>query len=176
MGRRKTGDPWPCTAEAIIKERDERRLSWKQVAVNVGLDNPGQARAAYAELTGRNHATSAPIVQRAPKGLGGRRTETPVWDDDTDQGVIEARLNGPWVEAAGEGKNYRPAHWAGSAIKVQRSVKGREWFEEFIVSRAESFTYGPEGDQPLQVTVLADNSDRARGFYTFRVKDILAVG
>lgn len=166
------------TKEDIIRERDERKLSWAQVARNLELGNPGAARKAYAELTGRSHKDSKPIVQRAPKGIGNRRTETPLWDDDTDQEEIEAKLNGPWVEAEGEPgtKKYVPAHWAGSVIKVRRSVTGRTWYEEFVVSKADSFTYGPEGDQPLQVTVFAINSDRAKGTYTFRVQDILAVG
>lgn len=172
MSRRRRNEPWPCTAEQIEHERDTRGLSWAQVANNLGLGNPGAARKAYAELTGRPHNSSQPVVTRAPKGAATKRTVTPLWDDDSDQEEIEAALNGPWVEASGEGKDYRPAHWSGSAIKVRRRLGEMEWEEQLRVSRTDSFTYGPEGDQELQVTVFAEEG----GARTFRVKDFLAVG
>jgi hypothetical protein len=172
VSRRKRGEPWPCTAADIERERDERGLSWAQVANNLGLGNPSAARKAYAELTGRPHDSSQPTVTRAPKGAARQRTVTPLWDDDSDQEEIEAALNGPWVEESGEGKDYRPAHWQGSAVKVRRRLGDLEWDEELKVSRTEAFTYGPDGDQPLQVTVYAVEG----GARTFRVSDFLAVG
>lgn len=165
------------TEADIVRERDERGLSWKQVAINLGLGNPGAARRAYAELTGRPHDSSQPLLARAPKGSGARKTLTPLWDDDSDQDEIEAKLNGPWVEESGEGKNYKPGHWTGSFIKVRRSLARAgdaadlEWTDELHVSRTAAFTYGPEGDQPLQVTVFAANG----ASHTYRVSDILAV-
>lgn len=163
------------TEADIVRERDERGLAWKQVAINLGLGNPGAARRAYAELTGRPHDSSQPLLARAPRGSGARQTLTPLWDDDSDQADIEAKLNGPWVEESGEGKNYKPGHWAGSFIKVRRSVvrpeRTLDWEDELEVARTAAFTYGPEGDQPLQVTVFAKNG----ASHTFRVSDILAV-
>lgn len=158
MARRSKNQPWQCTAEDIVRERDEKGLSWKQVATNLNLGNPSAARKAYAELTGRSHTESQPILKRAPKGHNatGRKMVNPGWNDDSDQYEIEAKLNGPWVEPEGEPgtKNYRPGHWSGSRILVKRSLNGRSWEEEVRVAHVTAFTFGPEGDQPLQLTII----------------------
>lgn len=47
------------TAEDIKRERDELGQSWRQVANNLDLANPGQARKAYTELTGVDYRDSS---------------------------------------------------------------------------------------------------------------------
>lgn len=176
MTRRSKNQPWPCTAEDLIRERDEKGLSWKQVSTNLDLGNPSAARRAYTELTGRHHSDSQPIVKRAPKGHNntGRKMFQPMWNDDSDQAEIEIKLNGSWVEAKGEPgtKNYRPGHWSGSRMTVRRSLAGREWDEEVFVSWVSAFTYGPEGDQPLQITIVDRDNGASR---TFRAESIISV-
>lgn len=165
---------WPCTAEDVVRERDTKGLSWRQVATNLGLGSPGQARSAYTELTGRPHHESQPIVKRAPKGTVGRVVDSPGWDDESDQDAIQDRLNGEWVEASGEGQNYSPAHWSGSSIVVQHRVAGSDFTfdEEVDVAYVVEFSFGKEGDQPLQVSVIEKTS---RGFRTFFVASIMEV-
>jgi hypothetical protein len=173
MARRRKNEPWPCTAEEIKRERDERRLSWRQVATNLKLGNPSAARKAYAELTGTPHTASAVLVNRARAGTNTSLVlERVEWDDDTDQDEIIDLINGEWVEESGEGKNYKPAHWSGSTVTVERSFRGRDYTEEVEVSYVRSLTFGPEGDQPLQVTVFMRTNGAAR---TFFVADITSV-
>lgn len=169
---KRTKGSWPCTAEDVVRERDQRGLSWRQVAANLGLGSPGQARTAYTELTGKPHYESQPIVKRAPKGTVGKVVDSPGWDDDSDQEEIEARLNGSWIEASGEGQNYTPAHWSGSFIVVRHKQGDYVWDEDCEVSYVTAFTFGPEGDQPLQV-LLHEKGTSA--FRAFRVADILEV-
>lgn len=171
--RRKTGE-WPCTAEQIVAERDGAGRSWKQVAINLNLGSPGQARKAYTDLTGRPHHESQAIVKRATRGTAtNRKVDSPGWDDDSDQGEIEARLNGEWVEESGSGQNYTPAHWTGSMIVVERTVRETATFiEEVLVGRVVEFTFGPKGDQPLQVWVVQKDTGAMR---CFRVADIKEV-
>ena len=171
--RRKKGE-WPCTAEDVVRERDQRGLSWAQVAANLGLGGPGQARTAYAELTGRNHQDSQPLIKRAPKGTARRKVNAPEWDDDSDQEAIEASLNGAWLEESGSGATYQPARWSGSAIQVRHQMRGSEftWDEDVLVKRVEGFTFGANGDQPLQVTLVEKVSG---AFRTFFVASILEV-
>jgi hypothetical protein len=163
---------WPCTAEEIVAERDGAERSWAQVAVNLGLGSPGQARKAYTELTGRPHYESQAKVKRQRSTTGGvaRKVDSPGWNDDTDQGAIEERLNGTWVEEAGN----VPAHWTGSDIVVSRSsyLAGHTFDEEVAVKYVTEFSYGKNGDQPLQVTII----DRYSGAHRcFRVADITEV-
>lgn len=176
--KRKRGGEWPCTADEIVAERDSKGLSWAQVAINLNLGSPGQARKAYGDLTGRPHHTSQMTGKRASRAAAaGRKVDSPGWNDDTDQGEIEARLNGPWVEASGtEGsKNYVPAHWTGSDIVVRREVGGRSsyvWEEEIQVKYVVEFTFGKRGDLPLAVTFI----DRYCGqFRIIAVADIIQV-
>lgn len=169
-GKRKAKE-WPCTAEQIISERDHKGQSWKQVAINLDLGSPGAARKAYTELTGVPHYESQAIVKRTRNVGTGKKKDTPGWDDDTDQGEIEASLNGSWVEESGSGKTYIPAHWSGSLITVQRQVGESAYEEEVLVRYCTAFSFGPNGDQPLQVSLIQDNG-AAR---TFFVTNIISV-
>jgi type II secretory pathway pseudopilin PulG len=99
--RRSKSEGWPCTAEQITAERDTKGLSWKQVAVNLGLPNPGAARSAYTELTGRPHSDAAPVRQRAARSTtsvnGVRHKRNLVeWNDDTDQDEMIEALTHHW--------------------------------------------------------------------------------
>lgn len=153
-GRSRKAKALGLTAEQIIEERDTKRLSWKQVAINLDLGSPGAARRAYSELTGKAHNESDPVLRRAKPGSGTsrRKLDVPSFDDETDQEAIEKRLNG-------------------SIIRVIRNYKGIVQDEEFRVQRVRAFTYGRNGDQPLQVEI----SDSDGTIRTFRVADIKEV-
>lgn len=172
--RRSKSEGWPCTAEDIINERDTRGLSWKQVAVNLKLGSPGQARKAYTELTGKPHDTSTPIVNRAPRGsgVGTGQVLTPLWDDESDQDEIIERVQGPWVPEARQGKDIIPGHFRGSTITVRRQVRGGPvWEETMRVMRIDRFAYdGKDEDGPLVVHVSTET-----GWRCFRVAEIVAV-
>lgn len=158
------------TAEDIVRERDERGLSWAQVAKNLDLASPGAARSAYTKLTGRPHTESQMQGRRAPRGTGVRSTNRKTvgvqWDDDSDQDEIEQRLNGAWIEESGTGKDYTPGHWSGSTIVVARKYGE----EEVRVKVVKAFTFGKNGDKPLTVELLADNAFRA--FYVRDIKEV----
>lgn len=172
--RRKRGE-YTCTKEDIERERDERGLSWKQVAVNLGLGSPGAARKAYSDLTGRPHNTSNPVVNRAPRGSGSSTVAllTPLWDDDSDQDEIIEKVQGEWIPESGSGKTYVPGHFRGSTITVRRkSLYTQNEYEETLrVSRIDKFAYdGKNEDGPLVVHLVGDT-----GFRCFKVTDIVAV-
>ncbi len=166
--------PLAITAEDIVRERDQRGLSWAQVAANLDLSSPGAARKAYTDLTGRPHTDSQMQGRRAARGTGvrvsGRKTFAVEWHDDSDQDEIINRLQGPWVEEQGEpgSKSYSPGHWSGSTITVQRKYG----VEEVRVGQVLAFTYGPKEDLPLTVEIR-DGSNRC--FRAFYVKDIKEV-
>lgn len=172
-GKRRPRGEWPCTAEQIVAERDHAGRSWAQVAVNLGLGSPGQARKAYTALTGKPHHESQMTGKRASKAVArGRKVQSPGWDDETDQTEIEARLNGEWVEASGSGNQFIPAHWTGSDIVVQRTSGSYVYEEEIQVKYVTEFTFGLRGDCPLGVTFI----DRfTGGFRTIRVAEIIQV-
>lgn len=170
-GKRSRGDHvWPCTAEEIVAERDGAGRSWRQVAINLGLGSPGQARKAYSALTGRPHYESEAIVKRQRGTSAGRKVDSPGWNDESDQGEIEDRLNGTWVEQAGN----VPAHWTGSVITVAHEsyLKGHTYEEEVEVKYVTSFSFGKAGDQPLQVNIIDKYTGAAR---CFRVASITEV-
>lgn len=156
------------TAEAITAERDGAGRSWAIVAKNLGLASPGAARSAYTLLTGRAHQDSTGI-KRAPRGTASRAVSSPGWDDDSDQEAIEAALNGRWIEEHGSGKDYVPAHWSGSDIAVQR-MKGA-FTEEVRVKRVTAFSFGKDGTQPLQVSLIQDNG-AARCFFVTDITEV----
>jgi hypothetical protein len=82
------------TETDILRERVERGLSWKQVAINLGLKTPDQARKAYTALTGRPHNETQITTRKArstgvtgPAGVNGApKTLTPRW---TNQYISE---------------------------------------------------------------------------------------
>lgn len=125
-----------CTVEQIVDQRDVKGLSWRQVAVNLGLGSPAAARSAYSRLTGRSHTESSPELKRAHKGAttasGSRRRMNEVqWDDDTDQDII--------IEAM--------TH---KDIRVVRTVRGMTLPDEWAhVSRIERFAF--EGEEECLV-------------------------
>lgn len=130
--RRLTPDSLPCTAEDVVRERDEKGLSWAQVAANLGLGNPSAARKAYTLLTGKPHSSSNPIINRSSGGgwKGRKATHSPLWDDDSDQDEIIEMVTG-------------------RVIFVVRDYKGTKWEEEMFVDRVAAFSFGKDGDQPL---------------------------
>lgn len=163
-----------CSAEDIIRERDERGLSWAQVAANLDLGSPGAARKAYTDLTGRPHTDSQMQGRRAPRGSGvrvsGRKTFAVQWDDDSDQDEIETRLNGVWVEESGEpgSKSYTPGHWSGSTITVAR----RYGIEEVRVGHVMAFSFGKDGNKPLTVEIREGSNHCFRAFYVRDIKEV----
>lgn len=115
-----TGKKYDCTAEDIIRERDELAQSWRKVGEVLGLGSPGNARAAYTALTGKPHTESSPIVrQRAPRADGAPRarrgsapkkvTRDPKWHDDSNQDEIAAKMEGALItlERAGGREEIR---------------------------------------------------------------------
>jgi hypothetical protein len=173
-GKRKNPTPWPCTAEQIVAERDTAGRSWAQVAVNLGLGSPGQARKAYTALTGKPHHESQMTGRRATRAVSkGRKVTAPGWDDDSDQDAIAERLNGEWIEASGEGtKNYMPAHWSGSDIVVRRTSGSYVYEEEIQVKYVVEFTFGKSGTSPLGVTFICRYTGH---FRTIQVAEIIEV-
>lgn len=150
----------PCTAEDIVRERDEKGLSWKQVAVNLDLGSPGAARSAYTRLTGRPHNESAlgKRAKRLPKGVvrgALRKTHAPEWNDDSDQDEIIERITG-------------------SVIVVNRTFRNIVLPEErIVVGRIVGFRYdGKDEDGALCVTIVDKDTSASR---TFRVADISEV-
>lgn len=159
-----------CSLEDIVRERDERGLSWAQVAANLNLGSPSGARAAYTRLTGRHHSESNPTIKRSgvSKTASGarRRMNALEWDDDTDQDLI--------IEAV--------TH---HDINVQRVFRGMELPEEWLhVCRISKFTFdGPEEELVMHCYVKEqcecrlknpNDSDVGRA-RAFRVRDIKAV-
>ncbi len=159
-----------CTLEDIVRERDDRGLSWAQVAANLSLGSPGGARAAYTRLTGRHHSESNPTIKRsgAAKSISGsrRKMNQRVWDDDSDQDEI--------IEAV--------TH---HDILIERVFRGMVLPEEWLhVCRISKFTFdGPQEELVMHCYVkeqceckLKNPNDadvgRARAF---RVRDIKAV-
>lgn len=153
---------WPCTAEEITHLRDDQGMAWKQVAIELGLGkgkkNRGRyARYAYRDLTGTHWSESRPKGVRS-NGRS-RGTRTPVdpstsrsgvqWDDDTDQEEIEQALLGQEVVKA-NGAVY----WKPKRLLVRREAYGRYYNVEMLCRYATAFTFGPEGDQPLQVEIV----------------------
>lgn len=170
--KRKRGE-FACTADQIRNERDTKGLSWRQVAVNLGLGSPGGARAAYTALTGRPHSDAAPTTNRATRsntGASGQRLRTtaPEWNDDTDQDLIMDAIT------------HRD-------IVVRRVAKGIPFPDESVhVAKIVRFAYdGANGQGDLIVHVftkeqcqcrLADPRDADSGVSRcFRVADVKEV-
>lgn len=171
--------PVACTAEQIVAERDGKGLSWKQVAINLDLGSPGAARRAYTELTGKPHNESQPLLKRAPRNTSGapaRKVDRPDWNDETDQQMITDRLQGEWIPPKGEPgtKNFQPGHWQGSNVTVERKLRGtdRTYEETVRVRRVVEFSFGKDGNQPLQITVVDDYSGATRCFFVADIADV----
>lgn len=162
--RRKADAGWPCTAEQLIEERDKKGLSWRQVAINLDLGNPGAARSAYSELTGKHHSESGAVKQRAKKGTmtrGGKKVSNPNWNDDSDQDEIIERLTD-------------------ASIVVRRTIYGMTHEEEVWVWRVRKLFFdGKEEDGPLCVELTqghpGEKSGRGLPTRSFRVADIVSV-
>jgi len=132
------------TLADLTRERVERGLSWKQVAINLNLGSTYAARHAWRLLTGTAPTEAQPVNpvrKRRSTGLGAvsgvngpRATLTPIWNDDSDQDEIYGRING-------------------ADITVQRTLKGMELpLETFHVGRVVKFAFdGKEEDGPLVI-------------------------
>lgn len=146
---------WPCTAEEIIHLRDELGLSWLDISKELGLGKGKKAparfaRLAYRDLTGR-HWKDAPSAVRSPRSVPPERRKTASsvhWDDDTDQEEIELALMGREVETK-DG-----IRWFPKRLLVRRELNGMSRNEEILCRYATAFSYGPNGDQPLQVDIV----------------------
>jgi hypothetical protein len=179
-GKRGTKE-WQFTAADIIHQRDTLGNSWKAVAIHFGIGNSGGvARRAYTDLTGVPHYESRPLGGRVPAGVAAgivtrdnpqrrsRAASSVVWTDDSDQGEVEAALQGTRHEDEKSGK----VSWLCKLVTVKHSTFGHDWEEQIPVRYAMAFTFGPEGDQPLQVSVIENMAGATR---TFRVADVVAV-
>lgn len=84
---------WDITKEQIEDARDGKGLSWADVAKLLNLGNPGAARRAYTELTGRDHSTSVMTGRRARSGASSRsKLDLPTWDANSDRQEMVDRL------------------------------------------------------------------------------------
>lgn len=185
---------WACTAAEIEGER-AKGLSWANIARNLNLANPGQARRAYTELTGKPHNESGVVAVRRTKhrslSTGTRRKVHAAlqWNDDTDQDEMEAKLNGEWIEEIGDpaGKNYVPAHWSGSIIVVEKHCPVHEdtdpeckrcrllnqgHIEELRIRHATEFSFGKDGSVPLTVTVIGKDDGAFHSFYVANIREV----
>jgi hypothetical protein len=157
------------TAADIVRERDEKGLSWRQVGINLDIGSPSAARKAYTTLTGRPHYESvmkegarAKVGTRAAR----RKTYEAKWFDDSDQDEI--------IEAI----THR-------TIVVRRKVKDLEMPDESVhVSRIVKFAFdGKNEDGPLVVHIISKDhcdcqtkdfdSGRARCFRVADIKEVL---
>lgn len=149
--------PYPFTAEDIVRERDEQGQSWRKVAEVLGLANPGRARQAYTELTGRPHYESRMPERsagRAPRGTTPRARKKaasldPKWGDHSDQDEIVDKLDGAYI--------------------LVRRESGHE--EEVHVKRVTEFSWGGS-DETLCVHLISAYNLAHR---CFRVRDIVEV-
>lgn len=165
---------FPCTKEEIVQLRDVERVSWKDIAIRLDLKSPAgrpygrYAKQVYSALTG------VPYEDLRTRGTGGngavaapRRRQAsphnirPQWDDDSDQGEIEDMLAGE-CHMSDKGERWRPVR-----IFVRRSYGNMSYLEEIAVRYVTAFTYGPGGDQPLQVEVVEHMTVKDRGGSTW---------
>lgn len=176
-------ETWPCTAKQITTLRDDQGLTWKQVAEELGLgvgkkNRSRYAQHAYEDLTGRTRHESRPNGLHWSGSTNGTR-KTPqastsrsrvLWNDDSDQEEIEQRLLGEEVTDK-EGR----VRWQPRRVLVHRDCYGLDYNEEILVRYATAFTFGPDGDQPLQVEVLeqmskgADSSTQIRTLFVHKI-------
>lgn len=163
------------TLEDIVRERDDRGLSWKQVAVNLSLGSPASARSAYTRLTGRAHTDSQPALNRATRGdtaANGKRLkrEAVTWEGDEESPMFQDDVV------------TRITH---HDVLVQRTFRGIEVPEEWVhINRIERFAFEGE-DEALTVHVftkhtcecrIADKRDADSGVArAFRLRDIKEV-
>lgn len=116
----------PRTYDFTVDQLREAReggsgRSWADVAKMVGLPNPGAARKAWADLTGRPHTEARQLVTRAPKGSSSStRLDAPKWTDDTDRQAIVDRI-------------------VGSAIVIKAGLYGGTGTETLQVARVLKF-------------------------------------
>jgi len=146
---------WPCTADEIVELRDGRGLSWRNVAIELGLGEGKKARSpfakrAYKELTGKDPSDSHPVRAQTPAKGEQQLTRASVhWDDSSDQDAIEAALLGDESH-----RNDGSSLWRPRKLLVLRDLNGKSSHEEIFCRYATGFTFGPEGDQPLQVHIV----------------------
>jgi hypothetical protein len=162
------------TAEDLIRERDDKGLSWRQVGINLDLGSPSAARKAYTKLTGKPHWESQMKEgARAKAGTvsSGRKTLEPVWFDDSDQDEIIAAITHRNIVVRRTLKNER----AGQVFELPE--------ETVHVSRIIKFAFdGKDQEGSLVVYVLTRDAcdcvskdpDTGRN-RVFRVTDIKEV-
>lgn len=174
------------TAEDIVRERVERGLSWRQVAINLELKTPDQARKAWVALTGTPHNTTE-TTARKPRSAGDKvvgvnggamKTMRPMWDqkyiDSLDDDSLD--LFQDEVKAA----------ITGNDITVERTLRSITIPPETLrVSRVERFSFepGPGGEEEVLCVHLYEYRTGGTGkdrmecstARTFRVRDIRVV-
>jgi hypothetical protein len=171
----KSSKAWPTTKEELEHNRDELGLSWRAVATACGLANPGQARTAYTDLTGRPHYDSQPKVARAPRGTGPvavkkevvRVSRAPGWNVDTDQDDIIERLSPVVTGVNTKGEEQRSYR----TVLVRRNRFGFVLEEELVVYRLEKFAFNKD-ETKLMVSFYDLRSGALRTVY---VDDIVEV-
>jgi hypothetical protein len=150
--RRKRAEGYSFTAADITALRDVQGLSWRQVATNLDLANPGQARKAYAELTGRDYRATVTTTRTASIGLHGtaRKFFSPQWHDDSDQDEIIAKLER-------------------SVIVVKRAIVDAE--EEIKVGRVQRLTWDGPAEE-LCVHFVDYDTGGARSILVKNIKEV----
>lgn len=140
------------TEADIRRERVERGLSWRQVAINLSLKSPDAARKAWVALTGTPHNTTEttsrkPTVRgNAPAGVNGAsKTLTPMWDTKYIDSLDDEGLD----RFQDEVKDTI----TGKSITLERVLRSITIPEETLrVMRVERFTFeGPNEDLVVHV-------------------------
>lgn len=170
----KSSKAWPTTKEELEEARDVQGLSWRAVAQACNLANPGQARTAYTELTGRPHHESQPKVARAPRGTGQvavkreavRVNNAPGWNVDTDQDEIINALDKLQV-----GTDKNGPIFSYKTVLIRRSRMGFTLEEELTVTRIDKFAFNKD-ETKLSVSFYDLRSGALRSVY---VDDIVEV-
>lgn len=173
------------TEEDIRRERVERGLSWRQVAINLELKTPDQARKAWVALTGTPH-NETEVTARKPRGTapkvngvnGGAKTLRPMWDQKYIDSLDDAGFDlfQDEVREAITGKD----------ITVERTVHSITIPAETLrVSKVERFSLdkGPGGENDVLVVHLFESRTNGSGkeratigvARAFRVRDIRVV-
>jgi hypothetical protein len=152
--RRQRVAEYSFTAEAISALRDAQGLSWRQVATNLDLANPGQARKAYATLTGKDYRDTETTTRTKAVGIGGsvRKFFSPQWDDDSDQDEIIERLTR-------------------AVIIVSRNVKGVPFEEEIKVDKVSRLTWDGAAEE-LCVHFTDFDNGAARSILVKHIKEV----
>lgn len=152
------------TTEDIVRERVERGLSWRQVAVNLELKSPDAARKAWVALTGTPHNSTETTARKpraagitAPSGVNGAsKTLTPMWSQDYIDSLDDEGLDlfQDVVKEAIEGKS----------ITLERTVRSITIPPETLrVMRVVRFSFEAAPGSDHETLVVHFHEDRTTG-------------